>query len=134
MRLFLDSAPIIYVVEGVPSFDKAVERHFAQPDVEILACELSRLECLVKPLRDGNRDLVEDFEEFFTAAITHWIPISRKVLEVAATLRARQPSLRTPDAIQLAAALEAHCDVFLTNDHRLASPSDKLHLEVLTPS
>jgi predicted nucleic acid-binding protein len=40
---------------------------------------------------------------------------TNEVAERAADLRARY-NVRTPDAIQLATALEAGCDAFLTND------------------
>jgi len=40
------------------------------------------------------------------------------IADIAADLRARY-NLRTPDAIQIATALEAGCEAFLTNDRRL---------------
>ncbi|MEY4531807.1 MAG: hypothetical protein RLZZ156_2528, partial [Deinococcota bacterium] len=40
------------------------------------------------------------------------------------------PSLKTPDAIHLATALETGCEVFLTNDTRIKSPD----LEIITLS
>jgi len=44
-------------------------------------------------------------------------------------LRARY-SLRTPDALQLAAALSVGCEAFLTNDHDLERVTD-LRVRVL---
>jgi predicted nucleic acid-binding protein len=38
---------------------------------------------------------------------------------MAAQLRAVHPSVRTPDALQLAAALSAGCSAFVTNDRDL---------------
>jgi predicted nucleic acid-binding protein len=119
MRLFLDTAPIIYFVEDTPVFGEAVERRLATKNTAIIGCELACMECLVKPLRDKNQNLIEDFEDFFAAGFTELVPVSRVVLTAAAALRARYPSLKTPDAIQLAAAMEASCDVFLTNDQWL---------------
>jgi predicted nucleic acid-binding protein len=46
--------------------------------------------------------------------------ISPKIAEQAARLRASY-NLRTPDAIQLATAIEAGASTFLTNDQRLTS-------------
>jgi predicted nucleic acid-binding protein len=46
------------------------------------------------------------------------VTLSREVMDRATAIRA-QYGLKTPDAIHLAAAVAAGCDVFLTNDHRL---------------
>ena len=43
-------------------------------------------------------------------------PITEAVLRRGAQLRAAAPTLRTPDAIHAATALEAGCAMFLTND------------------
>lgn len=43
--------------------------------------------------------------------------------ETAAQLRAKY-GLKTPDALQIATALEHHADYFLTNDHRLNSVTE----------
>jgi predicted nucleic acid-binding protein len=46
------------------------------------------------------------------------LPVDRETAEIGAVLRAKH-RLRTPDALQVAAALNAGCEVFLTNDKRL---------------
>ena len=46
------------------------------------------------------------------------VPIDSVVAERAAELRA-QFTLRTPDALQIASALSANCEAFLTNDRQL---------------
>jgi predicted nucleic acid-binding protein len=47
------------------------------------------------------------------------LPVTADVLESMARLRAALPAMRTPDAIHIATAQLAKCDVFLTNDRRL---------------
>jgi uncharacterized protein len=75
MRLYLDASPIIYSIEGMPEFRLAalgwVERAEAAQGVMITS-RLSRLECLVKPLRDGNAELKERFEGFSPAMASSW--------------------------------------------------------------
>ena len=44
------------------------------------------------------------------------MPISFEVLRRAAVIRAEH-NLKPPDAIQAASAIEAKCDLFLTNHH-----------------
>jgi predicted nucleic acid-binding protein len=48
-----------------------------------------------------------------------WVALDLAVADRAAALRG-QYRLRTPDAIQLATALEAGADAFLTNDQQLS--------------
>jgi predicted nucleic acid-binding protein len=47
------------------------------------------------------------------------VEIGRGELRMAAQLRAVHLSVRTPDALQLAAALSAGCSAFVTNDRDL---------------
>lgn len=75
-------------------------------------------ECLVHPYRQGNAALVQQFRNVITAGVnTHHVGVDA-VAESAAELRARY-NLSLTDAFQIAAALAAGCDVFLTNDVRL---------------
>jgi predicted nucleic acid-binding protein len=47
------------------------------------------------------------------------VPFERGAARVYADLR-RQPGLRAPDAMQLACAVQARADLFVTNDERLS--------------
>ena len=51
------------------------------------------------------------------------LPVNVEIAEQAAILRA-QYGLRTPDALQVAAAKTANCQVFLTNDKALKRVED----------
>ena len=86
-------------------------------------------EVLTLPKRLGNtlveqayRDLLLNSRNFTL------LPIDIQAAEIAADLRARY-NLRTPDAIQIAAALSAGCEAFLTNDAALKRVTE---LRVLT--
>ena len=134
MRLYLDAAPLIYLVEKRVPLGLKVRRRLEQPGVSVITRELNRLECRVIPLRDGNAALLRDFDKYF-AEVAEMVPVDRAVLELATGLRARHASLKTPDAIHLAAALTAGCDVFLTNDRRLdrCGAAEGIAVETLTP-
>ena len=118
MQVYLDAAPVIYLIENVPPFAGIVQARLRQPDVVLVASHLTRMECRVKPVRDENTLLLAKFDRFFNSAVSELVPLSREAMERATALRARL-GFRTPDAIHLAAALVSGCDVFLTNDHRL---------------
>ena len=51
------------------------------------------------------------------------IALDARMAEIAADLRARY-RLRTPDALQIAAALVTGCEAFLTNDAALRRVTD----------
>ncbi len=117
MRLYVDSAPVIYFVQKVVPYRFLVERWFQRPDIQLIFSDLTRLECLVLPLREGNRTLQSDFDAYFST-LTEIQGLTRTVLRHASEIRAVY-NFSTPDAIHLAAAQAAGCDVFLTNDRRL---------------
>jgi predicted nucleic acid-binding protein len=89
------------------------------------------MECRVKPLRDGNADLLKDYDQFFQNAVAEIIPLTREVIDRATEIRAPY-GFKTPDAIHLTAAVVSGCDAFFTNDHRLDRFSD-IALEVVQP-
>ena len=130
MRLYLDAAPVIYTVEQVEGFATAVDERIGSSEVTLVTSDLTRMECRVKPLREGNTELLKDFDEFFNGAISEVVVLSRPIMDRATEIRA-QHSCRTPDVIHLAAAVESSCDVFLTNDHRLDRFSD-IRYELVT--
>ena len=133
MRLYLDASAIIYAVESVPPFRDLVVARIAQAvqSGDVLTSQLSRLECRVKPLRDGDRLLLQRFEDFFTRQGVTVAHLSPAVVDRATELRART-GFRTPDALHLATAIEHGADVFLTGDNRLER-CDAMRVEVPRP-
>lgn len=119
MRLYLEAAPLIYLVEQVPPFAAQIRERLAQLDTRGVSSELSLLECRIKPLREGDQALLEDFDGFFAGGLIELIPISAAVLETATELRAHYRFLKTPDAIHLASASLSGCEIFLTHDRAL---------------
>jgi predicted nucleic acid-binding protein len=132
MRVYLDTAILIYLVEDVPPFCAAASARLAAPEIEKVTSELARMEALVLPLRNGNAKLAAAFHSYIDTACMEALELSRGVMETAAALRARNGFLRTPDAIHLAAAIAGKCDILLTNDHRL-DRFVEFPVEVLTP-
>jgi predicted nucleic acid-binding protein len=79
------------------------------------------LEVLVVPYRAGNLPLADRYEALLTRSRgVRMREIGRGELRPAAQLRA-VAGVRTPDALQLAAALAEGCTAFVTNDRRLPS-------------
>lgn len=118
MRVYMDSAPIIHLVEDVVPYVQTLEARLFVPGTIQLCSDLTRLECRVKPMQEGQTALLAAFDRYFADVVNDVVPLSRRVLDRATSLRARY-GFKTPDAIHLAAAIVGECDLFLTNDRRL---------------
>lgn len=114
---------VIYLVERHRDYADALRQRLLTPSgspaVKLVVCELVRMECRIKPVREGDRDLIERYDAFFGTAGLVWVPMDRAVFDHATGLRADH-RLRTPDALHLAAAMVSGCEEFWTYDSRLA--------------
>jgi len=127
--IYLDTAPLIYLIEHVPQYSDLVAQRLAATETLVVS-DLSRLECRVKPMRDGNAALLEEFDRFFNESVSEIVALTREVIDRATEIRSRY-GFKTPDAIHLAAANLANCELFLTNDPRL-NRFTELQIESLT--
>jgi predicted nucleic acid-binding protein len=123
MRVYLDASPVIYWVEAVPGYIAKVDHRLKQPGTVLVASDLTRMECLVRPLRAGNAALVQDYEDFFATEVAELIAFNTALFRRAAEIRATH-NFKTPDALHLAAAVAGACDLFLTNDAALKAFPD----------
>jgi predicted nucleic acid-binding protein len=122
----VDTALFIYLIEEHPHFLAPVRDLFARADageIELVTSALTLLEVLVVPLRAGDRTLAAKYDALLTRSRgVRIVDLTRDQLRTAAQLRAQFSALRTPDALQLAAAIGANCTSFVTNDRRLPAP------------
>jgi len=122
--LFLDTCIVIYWIEAPDPFHARLMKRLRAlrneaPDAVFAVSRLSWLECMVKPFRDKDQALADEYRAFFEAGQLTVVELTAAVVERAAVLRANH-GLRTPDALQVSSALELADDVlFLTNDRRL---------------
>jgi predicted nucleic acid-binding protein len=125
-ELFLDTSPIIYHVEGNPAYQPLTDQVFQTIQAGILSAVTSSItlsECLVHPYRRGDMALAQKFRNVITAgANTRYVGVD-SVAEQAAEVRARY-NLKLADSFQIAAAVTAGCDAFLTNDAALKRVSE----------
>ncbi len=129
-RIYWDSCAVIYRVENVTPWARTIERWLGAltSDVGVCVTDLTRMECRLAPLRTGNDELLQRYDDFFARQELVVAELTRSVFDLATQLRARH-RLRTPDALHLAAAIEAGCVQFWTNDDRLAAAASR-HLAV----
>jgi predicted nucleic acid-binding protein len=118
----VDTVIFIYFIEEHPQFLPLLGPLFREVDAgrrELVTSALTLLEVLVIPYRSGDQLLAERYEALLTQSRgLRMAEISREHLRAAAQLRA-VTGIKTPDSLQLVAALAAGCSTFLTNDRHL---------------
>jgi len=130
----LDTAPLIYFIEDHPDYSQVIQPFFnalANGDFQVITSTITFLEVLVHPIRSGNHELVEQYQNvLLNASELVTLPVTTDIAEIAAKVRAEH-NLRTPDAIQIATAVHAGCSHFFTNDERITRVRE---IEVMTLS
>ena len=118
----VDTAIFIYFIDEHPQFLPLLEPLFREVNSgrkELVTSALTLLEVLVVPYRSGDHLLAGRYEALLTRSRgVHVADISRDHLRAAAQLRAAT-GVKTPDSLQVVAALAAGCSIFLTNDRDL---------------
>nr|MBS0021333.1 type II toxin-antitoxin system VapC family toxin [Gammaproteobacteria bacterium] len=134
---YFDTCVTIYYVERNPDYFSRIEAAlFSNEEAAVfpVVSDLTRLECRVFPLRTGDRDLLDRYDTFFGLSEVRCANIGRRVFDLATELRAGH-GLQTPDALHLAAAINAGCDELWTNDRRLEQAAEgRLSVVSLTVS
>lgn len=117
--LGFDSDCIIYFVDPNPEFDQrmtAIFREVVSGTITGLTSTLTLTEGLVRPLRNGDTQTAQRYRNLLlNSSDFQMLPISADIAEIAADMRVRY-NLRTPDAMQVATAIYAGGDAFLTNN------------------
>lgn len=121
-RIGFDTAPLIYLIEDVSPYADLLALVFDRLENHRLNAATSAItlaEIFTKPLADKNLALVDEIKvtlkSFATLAI---VAVDERLAETAALIRARY-SIRLPDAIQVATAIQEGATAFLSNDKRL---------------
>ena len=119
----LDTAPLIYFIEENHVFLGVVKPFFAsmeRGDFQVVTSSITLAEVLVNPIKHDKLTLAEQYKELLLGAENlRLFPVTTQIAELAARLRAAH-NLQTPDAIQIATALDQKADFFLTNDTKMS--------------
>ncbi len=137
MLYFLDTAVVIYAVEGSPVNQQRALTHLAfleQNGHRFVISELTRTECLVPMFDLSVSQKLSYFFQFFHGTNLRTIPLTSAMHDRAAAIRgghaypanssAQPKRYGLADALHLSAAIESGCEVFLTNDNRLTNFPD----------
>jgi predicted nucleic acid-binding protein len=112
--IYLDTNVIIRFLEG-----DAAARHPVELRLKGVApfavSQLSRLECRCLPIRNADGKLLALYDAFFASPEVLVLDLSAAMIDEATIIRAKH-SIKTADAIHLAAASISGCSTFLTGD------------------
>lgn len=122
--LLIDSAPIIYVLEGRAKLADRFRPLFAAHEegrFRFAVTTITVAEVLTGPLQAGDEELAQRYR----AVLESWqiVDLNVQIAETAARLRAAL-KLKLPDAVQAASAVAINADALVTHDRdfsRLAS-------------
>lgn len=122
VSVLLDTSILIYYLEGVEPYYLLAEEIFsdiADESIRGFLSVISITEFVTKPFADGKVSEVERFRQFLSSLSIQVLAITYEIAERAGKLRSQYPSVRTPDALIVATALESGCSIFVTNDKDL---------------
>ncbi len=120
-KLFIDTAPVIYLVEQNPEYFEQVSLFLAdsiRSNITLTTSVLTTAEVEIRPRKLGKKDLISKFEKTIRSLFEVY-PITWEIAQMSATLRAKYSSLRAIDSLQIACAIHHKCEDFITNDKRL---------------
>ena len=130
-RVFLDTAPLIYYIEENQRYSSVLNKLFldnSKGEFLFQTSVITLLEVLVLPMRQNEIQLVEHYQNILCNSPSIDIfDLNVEIAKQAASYRAKY-GMKTPDSIQVATAVYASADYFLTNDIQLKAVKE---IEVL---
>ena len=116
--IYKDACGFICGVERIEPYRALLEpvwRWARTGQSAIVTSELSIVETMVKPLREGDAVIQRLFRDLLNSSEVRLAPTTRALWEAAAEIRAAL-NLRTPDALHAATSIQERCTLFVTND------------------
>ncbi|MCM1046463.1 MAG: PIN domain-containing protein [Candidatus Gastranaerophilales bacterium] len=121
-KVFIDTAPYIYFFNRNDRFyerTKAFLSHCVRNDIPMVSSVITLAEYSVKPYRDDEKEFLDLFYGLLNDTETEIMDIDEHIADEAAMIRAKYVGFKAMDALQLASAMAAGADLFLTNDRQL---------------
>ena len=119
-KIFLDTAPIVYYLENNEIYCPRMKKFWKiYEDCDYITSAVTITEYLTYPYQQNNLKQINAFYDFIDGMDIEIKSINKVIAEKAAQIRAEYKFFKTMDALQLATACIAGCDLFLTNDKQL---------------
>jgi predicted nucleic acid-binding protein len=122
-RIYVDTNIWIYYIEAKPDLWPRVDAFFEKAEAAraaLVTNEIAIAECLVKPSRQGEHQIVDLYETFFASGEIEITALNGELARRAA-LATGTLGLKLIDAIHYLSALEADCNYLLTADGHFKS-------------
>ncbi|MEL6536134.1 MAG: PIN domain-containing protein [Bacteroidota bacterium] len=122
--MFLDTSVFIYYLEDHPVYATRVEERLndaIEEGITLVTSVITLMEFSVQPNKLGKAGLIRDFHFLLKSLGILLQDIDIEIAGIAGFLRAKYPSLKSMDGLQIATAIHSDCRFFLTNDKRLSS-------------
>ncbi|UNC93572.1 type II toxin-antitoxin system VapC family toxin [Candidatus Contubernalis alkaliaceticus] len=126
-KVFIDTAPFIYLIEGSKDYSSYIQKIFEDcmsNDIILYTSIITYFEFCVKPYQLDKVELINSLKELFSELGIRIILADLNVADLASKLRAKYGFLKPMDALQLASAISANCQLFVTNDRQLKKVSE----------
>lgn len=132
-KIFLDTAPVIYYIEENERYLDFLTELFdlaKKNEIQFVTSSLTLLELLVLPIRQKQHELAQAYRDIIlNSGSIVLVSMNVEIAVAAANIRANY-NFKTPDAIQIASAINSNCNLFLTNDKKLnTSEIETIYLE-----
>jgi len=131
----LDTSCLIYYLEGNPlarELGNEIFRPLEQGAFRAVISTLALAELLVRPKSLDREDACGEYLALLCSYPNlEIVPLTVGIAVRCASIRARHPSVRTPDAVHLATAAERGAKIFLTNDSRLPAEVEGVKIALL---
>jgi predicted nucleic acid-binding protein len=126
-RVTIDTAPIIYLLEGNQKFLSpylSLFERIEEGQLQAVVSAVTLSEVLAGPLRHDNEILADRYYQAL-AANSNWlfVPMNAEISFMAARVRVRY-ALRLPDAVQVATAIYSQSVALVTHDRDFANVKD----------
>lgn len=124
-KAFIDTAPFIYYIEkdeNNPLYFEKVKNFFHEgydKNIEFVTSVITVEEYLVFPYRIQAQCYIDMFYKLVETVDINIMEINQEIAKRAAKIRAEYKGFKGMDALQIATACLADCDLFLTNDKQL---------------
>ncbi len=133
-RVGIDTMVFIYYLEDHPTYSPLTRPVFqALESGEILGVTsvITLMEILVHPKRSGKVIAARDYQDLLLTYPNLIIKeVGNETADIASDLRAKY-GIKTPDALQLAAALQSGASGFITNDMQLKKVEEGIEIVLL---
>lgn len=101
-------------------------------DIEVFISVLVLEEFFIRVYKQGREKDTSSILDFITLGnMSTVVDVNSKIALLAANLRAKYPSLRSPDAIHLASAIISGADIFITTDRKIPRAVEGLKVIVI---